>query len=172
MTHPGALRLILACVLTSTACGTVVFDHTVEVRVSDPAGRLGSTAVEVSVFDNQMGQSSDWARRTMGTAGPEAPHVGHVSSTAARMIFDDSLPDRLTVSLAVPAYEPDGYFVLQLAPPPVEPQPMAAPFVPYGASFAEGGSARMPLPLRVQSERADRGWKVRITIDVPAPSTE
>ncbi|MCC7044937.1 MAG: hypothetical protein IT183_13820 [Acidobacteria bacterium] len=173
MTHPGLLRLLLlACLVTSTACGTVVFVHTIEVRVSDPSGRLGSAPVEVSVFDNQMGQSAEWARRTMGTAGPDTPHVGQVSSTTARMIFDNSLPERVTISLAVPAYEPGGYFVLQLAPPVSEERVVAAPFVPYGASFAEGGSGVMPLPLRVLSEKDETGWRVRVTIEVPASSSE
>jgi hypothetical protein len=173
MTLAVRLRLLLlTCLLTSAACGTVVFVHTIEVRVSDPSGRLGSAPVEVSVFDNQMGQSAEWAQRTMGTTRPDAPYVGRVSSTTAKMIFDHSLPERITISLAVPVYEPDGYFVLELAPPTSEERVVAAPFVPYGASFAEGGSGVMPLRLRVRSEKDEAGWSVRVTIEVPASSGE
>jgi hypothetical protein len=165
----GLFPLLPACLfVVSSACGTAVFDHVIEVQVSDPSGRLGSARVEVSVFDNQMGQSAEWARRTMGTATPGGPYIGQVSSTAAKMIFDDSLPERLTVALAVPAYEPNGYFLLQLAPPSAEETTVAAPFVPYGAYFSEGGTTTAPLPMRVRGETEAKGWKVRVTIDVPA----
>jgi hypothetical protein len=152
------------------ACGTAVFDHVVEVQVSDPSGRLGAGPIEVSVFDKQMGQSAEWARRTMGVARPGAPYVGRVSSTAAKMIYDHSPPAQLEVGLALPAYESRGYFLLSLPPSTDQEHKASAPFIPYGAYFADPGSPAPPLPLRVRTTAARKGWRLHVTVDVPAVS--
>ena len=159
--------LCLLALLLASACGTAVFEHQIDVTVSDPSGRLGAGRAEVSVFDKQMGQSSEWARRTMGTARAGAPYAGRVSSTGAKMIFDSSLPERLEAGLALPSYESRGYFVLSFAPQPGTEQQVSAPFVPWGAYFAEG-SAVAPLPLKARCEKGEKGWKIALTVEVPA----
>ena len=161
---------VLFSLCNSASCGTAVFDHVVEVRVADPTGRLGVPPIEVSIFDKQSGQSEEWAHRTIGKAGPNSPYVGKVWSTATKTIFDSSLPKRVEMGLAVPAYESRGYFVLALEPAAGEEQRVTAAFAPYGAYFADANSEIVPLPLRVRSEKGKKGWLIHVTIDVPPRS--
>jgi hypothetical protein len=163
------LLFVLSAVCLVSACGTATFDHVVKVSVVDPSRRLGNPRIEVSIFDKTSGQSEEWARRTMGVAGPATPYTGTVWATDTKTIFDSSLPKRVEMGLAVPAYESTGYFIVSLQPVPGEDQRVTASFAPYGAYFAQDGSNVVPLPLRVRSEKGEKGWHIDMTIDVPPP---
>ena len=84
------------------ACGNAVFNHTVDVVVSDPTHKLGSEPLEVSVFDSRMGSTSDWARKFMGLTSDSAPYRTPYTSMKVVTIFDPPRPDELELALALP----------------------------------------------------------------------
>ena len=168
-TRLTALLLVLSSVSLVSACGTATFDHTVKVSIVDPSRRLGNPPIEVGILDKTSGQSEEWARRTMGVAGPATPYTGTVWATDTKTLFDSSLPEHVEMGLAVPAYESAGYFIVSLRPVPGEDQRVTASFAPYGDYFAQAGSKVVPLPLRVRSEKGKQGWQIDMTIEVPLP---
>lgn len=157
--------LTLAAML-STACGTAVYHHQFEVTINDPAGRLGSDPIDVSVFDKVSGYSEEWARRTMGVASALTPYVATVFATAAKMAWDSSLPPRVVAGLTVPAIEKNGYFVIDVNVVRGTAEAAALPFAPWGAYFPEGNQVAS-LPVRYQGEPGDKGWRIKLTVDVP-----
>ena len=164
------LLFVLSSVSLSSACGTATFDHVVKVSIVDPSRRLGNPPIEVGIFDKSTGQSEEWARRTMGVASPATPYTGTVCATDTKTFFDSSLPERVEMGLAVPAYESTGYFIVSLQPVPGEDQRVTASFARYGSYFARADSKVVPLPLRVRSGKGKEGWQIDMTIEVPPPS--
>ena len=161
-------RLLTAAALSLAlaGCGTAVYTHKIEVTINDPSNRLGlgpAPAVEVSVFDHTMGYSEEWARKTIGRAAPGAPYAGEVSDTATKTAFDSSLPADMSAGLFLPALTKDGAFILEIRP--VE-GPEQTATLPYRSFF--GGKAEvLPLPARFTSKGADKGWTIKLTVDVP-----
>lgn len=163
------LLFVLSSVSLLSACGTATFDHIVKVSVVDPSRRLGNPPIEVGIFNKTSGQSEEWARRTMGVASPATPYTGTVWATDTKMLFDSSLPERVEMGLAVPAYESTGYFIVSLQPVPGEDQRVTTSFAPYGDYYSQAGSKVVPLPLRVRSDKGKQGWHIDMTIEVPPP---
>jgi hypothetical protein len=164
-----SLLFVVSSLGLVSACGTATFDHIVKVSIVDPSRRLGSPPIEVGIFNKTSGQSEEWARRTMGVAGPAKPYTGTVWATDTKTLFDSSLPEHVEMGLSLPAYEGTGYFIVSLQPVPGVDQRATASFAPYGDYFAQVGSKVMPLPLRVRSEKGEQGWNIDMTIEVPPP---
>lgn len=161
------LPLIAAALSIALAgCGTAVYTHKIEITINDPSNRLGAAPVEVSVFDHTMGYSEEWARKTMGKAAPGAPYAGEVSDTATKTAFDTSLPADMSAGLFLPALTKDGAFILEIRP--VE-GPEQAATLPYRSFFGEKADV-LPLSARFTSQGADKGWTIKLTIDVPPAS--
>jgi hypothetical protein len=165
------MRTLLAADLTvaallSIGCGTAVYDHQFEVVINDPTGRLGSGPVDISIFDKVMGYSEEWARRTMGVATATKPYVGTVGDTATKWAWDSSLPPSVVAGLAVPAVEKNGYFVVDISPVRGTAKTAALAFAPYGSYFPEGNTVA-PLAVRYEGEPAGKGWRIRLTVDIP-----
>jgi hypothetical protein len=158
------ILLVLASVLLAS-CGTGVFVHRFEIAVSDPSGRLGPPPYEMSLFDFRMGQSEEWARKTMGVSAPGAPFVGEYKSVETKMIFDSSPAKQVSVALWFPAYEKAGYFGFVLEPVDGAEQQTTLTFVPWNAPYPEGAKV-VPIPARVRSEARDGAWVLRIVLEV------
>lgn len=161
--------VLLAATLTLTACGTVVYDHQIEIAIQDPSGRLGPPPIAVSVFDKQMGSSEEWAGRWMGSTGPGQLYVGKVAATGTKMFYDSTPPARVETGIALPSYAKEGFFVLDVNPVEGSDQTTVLPFVAYG-SPSPSGAATVPLPARFRSEFSGKGWLIHLTVDVP-PAT-
>lgn len=164
----SSLVIATLTALLTAACGTAVFEHRFEVTVSDPTGRLGAGPVEVSVFDKIMGYSEGWARQTMGVATASRPYSGTVGAQGAGFIWGTPLPANVVAGLAIPAVETSGYFVLDIKPVRGAAQAASLPFARYDAFFPEEGSRVPPLAVRYEAEPADKGWRIRLTVEVPA----
>jgi hypothetical protein len=164
--HARLLSVILGHLLVS-GCGTGVFVHRFEIAVSDPAGRLGSPPFEVGIFDHTMGRSEEWARKTAGTAGPDAPYRGELRAVETKMVLDSSPAPRVAVGLWLPAYEKAGFFQLILEPKADTEETVTLPFVPW-ADFYPEGSRVVPLSATVRSEAGDGAWTFHVTLQVLA----
>jgi hypothetical protein len=151
--------------LSVPGCGTVVYQHTVEVLVSDPSRRLGPPPIDVSVFDRQMGSTGDWAKKWMGPTSDQAPYETQHTSTKTVTIFDPPRPPDLEVSVAVPAYESRGYFWLLLKPGSSPSGEQRAGFVPYGDSFPADQVPTMTVQYTATPE--PKGWHLVLRLQVP-----
>jgi hypothetical protein len=120
----------------------------------------------VSIFDKVMGYSEEWARRTMGVATAAAPYSGEVTTMPTKWIWDSTLPPRVVAGLAVPGIERNGYFVMDIEAARGPARKATLPFAPYGEYFPEGNQVT-PLPVRIESEPAGKGWRIRLTVEVP-----
>ncbi len=153
--------------LALTGCGTDVSDTQFTVTVADAAP---SSSVPVAVFDNRMGDTTDWARQHMGTTGPGKPYVTTVPTTMTRMIGDNSPPQTVIAGLYLPDHEKSGYYALDLTPVDGTTAEVNAPFVTYDFSWETKGTPRPtgpPLPIIVTYSEGDSGWL--IDIQVPQP---
>ncbi len=90
--RPPILLLIITATIAHVACGTVVYDHRIDVAIQDPSGRLGPSPIPVSVFDRTMGSSEEWAQRWIGSTAPGAVYAGKVSATATKMFVPYGVP--------------------------------------------------------------------------------
>ena len=155
-----------ALALSVLGCGRAVYRHTVEVLVNDPARRLGPPPVDVSVFDKQMGYSSDWARKFMGPTSDDAPYKTPYTSTKTVTIFDPPRPSELGVSVALPSYESRGYFWLLMNPGSSRSGEQRAAFVPYGDYFPAEQAPTLTVQYTATPE--SKGWHVVLRLMVPS----
>ncbi len=165
----GALGA-LAAVLTLAGCGTATFDNEFAVTVADPSGRLGTDQVQVSVFDNTMGDTQDWAEKDLGIAAPGAPYRASVFATATKMIGDSSPPTDVRAGLYLPQFDDTGYYAIQLQPVAGETVTVAAPYVTYDYSWETSGKKRPtkdPLPLTITAGQGDKGWQLAVEVQIP-----
>jgi hypothetical protein len=162
------MRQLLPVLLFSitAGCGTGVYNHQIEVSLNDPTKRLGDGPVEVSIFDNVMGYSDEWARRTMGTASAGSPYSGTWSDTATKMVYDRTPPEMIQAGLAVPALQKDGFFVLQMKPVAGSEQTTSLPYKSYRVATAEEDKIQ-PLVARLTGTPSSKGWTLRLVVDVP-----
>lgn len=163
--HSRLLLVILTHLLLS-GCGTGVFVHQFEIAVSDPSGRLGPPPIEVGIFDHTMGRSEEWARKTAGTAAPDAPYRGEHRSVESKLVLDSSPAPRVAVGVWLPAYERAGFFQLILEPKADREEILTLPFVPWADSYPEGSQVR-PLSATVRSEAGAGAWIFQIALEVP-----
>ena len=162
-----AMRPLLAVLsLAFLGCGTVVYRHTVEVVISDPSHRLGQSPVDVSVFDQRMGSTADWARRWMGPTSDAAPYRVPFRTTSAATIFDPPRPDKVELALAVPRLEERGFFTLIVSPRPHASGQVKAAFVPYGDYFPAENA--LTLPVQYTATPEPKGWHLVIRLLVPS----
>lgn len=141
-----------------SGCGTKSFSDAFAVAVDSPQ--------RVSIFDSQMGQSAEWAGKTMGPAAPGRPYTTEVSNLATKMIFDDSPPPSIQVGLYLPDRTDTGYYAISL------PQ-VAAGSITYDAPFVAWYSETPveqlpPLPLQLDITAGPNGWIVNVTTSAGA----
>jgi hypothetical protein len=167
-----ALGIILlgALVVLLLGCGTAVYKHTIEVVVNDPTRRLGPPPIDVSVFDKQMGYSSDWARKFMGPTSDDAPYTVPFSSQKTVTILDPPRPNELSLGFALPAYESRGYFWLLMNPGSKASGELRAAFIPYGEYFPPQQTTTMTVQYTAKPE--PKGWHVMLRLLVPPGERE
>lgn len=151
------LFAVLAAAVALAGCGTVVFTNSFSVSVTSAAG----TEVEVSVFDPYVGDTRDWAERSLGTATEGQPYTQDLNTTGTKVIGDNSPPTRVTAGLYLPQINDSGYFAIAFDPVPGESVDYAAGFVPFSEGQAD------PLPLILTAVTTDNGWDVDIEVLVP-----
>ena len=146
--------MLLGAALLS-GCGTATFTNSFAVAVE--------SRQQVSVFDNSMGDSAEWAGRSMGVAAPGAPYTTQIFATATKLILDSSPPEAVRVGLFLPQITQTGYFAIDVPSVTEGGVDIDAPFVAwYSADPVE----QLPSqPLRLEIAAGPDGWI--ITVDVP-----
>ena len=147
------------------ACGNAVFNHTVDVVVSDPTHKLGSEPLEVSVFDSRMGSTSDWARKFMGLTSDSAPYRTPYTSMKVVTIFDPPRPDELELALALPKLESRGFFWVKLRPGAARAGTERAGFAPYHEFDRIDPVPRLDVQYTATPE--PKGWHLVLRLLVP-----
>ncbi len=149
-----------------TSCGTALITNQFIVSVDDPSGRLPST-VKVSVFDSAMGASAEWASKTMGTATATQPYTTSFKSTTTKFIGDNGPSEQVSAGLAIPQYQPKGYFGIQLKPIDGQTVTVSAPFVGYYDYNATTDGKVPSMTLKITSTAGDLKWELKITASIP-----
>jgi hypothetical protein len=148
------IGVVLGAVLLS-GCGTATFSNSFAVAVE--------SRQQVSVFDTSMGDSAQWAGRTMGVAAPGAPYTTQIVATDTKLVLDGSLPESVRVGLFLPQVTQTGYFAIDLPSVTEGGTDIDAPFVAwYSEDPVEPLSAQ---PLRLEVAAGPEGWVM--TVDVP-----
>ncbi len=154
----GLVRWIIAIVLglgLFAGCGTGSFSNAVSVAVTTPQ--------QVSVFDPQVGDSAEWAEKTMGQAAPGAPYTTEVPALATKFFFDSSPPPSLNLGVYLPSVTEDGWFAINL--PAVVPgtRQLDAPFVKwYSATPTSQTPSSQPMEMEITA--GPNGWVVNIQL--------
>jgi len=150
------VRLVIAVVLglgLLSGCGTKSFSDSYAVAVDSPQ--------RVSIFDSMMGESAEWAEKTMGPAAPGAPYTTQVSNLTTKMIFDNSLAPSIRVGLYLPAVTQEGYYAIGMNSVVAGSQTYEAPFIPW---FSETPvDPRPPLPIAMEISEGPNGWVINMT---------
>ncbi len=160
------LVLLLASLLGAAGCSAETYAHQMSVAVIDPGGRLGPGPAAVGLFRPAAGTRAEGPPDAMGTATAEAPYRLTLRVPATRVLFDPDLPGQIVVALAIPAYEPGGYFVISIAPDPLAEKSVVAPLTWY-SGHAPAPSPVPPLPVSYTSTAGDDGWTIAMTVEIP-----
>ena len=155
------LLAVLAAVVLSS-CGTGTFDAHYRVGVAD-----GVTGVPVSMFDSTMGDTQDWAERTLGIASPAQPYEATITAVETRMVTDSGPSPTLSAGLYLPTLHTEGWYVVAFTPQDGVEQDVSATFVPWDPP----GTPQPPLPLRVRATAEDSAWTVEISLPASVPAT-
>ena len=160
-----AKRFSLAVVLIGAlGCGTAVYEHHIQVAVDDPAKKLGAAAVEVSVFDHQMGYSQDWAKKALRPTSTSAPYVEPLTTTGTATIGSSPRPKEVTIAVALPSLSAEGYYLFTAELPAEKDREAKASFVRYGEYFPDPGGPT--IVVRYRSEPDKKGWRIFVVIAV------
>jgi hypothetical protein len=148
------IGVLLGAALLS-GCGTATFTNSFAVAVE--------SRQQVSVFDSSMGDSAEWAGRTMGVAAPGSPYTTQVFATDTKLILDNSPPGSVRVGLFLPQVTQTGYFAIDLPSVSEGAVELDAPFVAW---YSEDPVEQLPAqPLGLEIVDGPDGWV--ITVDVP-----
>ncbi len=144
---------LVAAVLLA-GCGTATFSNAVAVLVPQDQ--------QVSVFDPVMGNSAEWAQKTMGQAAPGSPYTTNVPATDTKFIGDDSPPSSLSLGIYLPDRTDAGYYALSM---PTATQGTSQMSLPFVAWYSEQPVDPQPaLPATVEMKPGPNGWLVNITV--------
>lgn len=153
-----------------TGCGTSLITNNFSLSVVEPSGRAPES-VQVSIFDSAMGQSAEWAAKSIGTATPNSPYTTSFTSTATKFAGDNSPSKRIVAGIALPQIVPQGYFALTITPVDGATTTINAPFIGYYDNNATKDGTPEPLPLEVTSNASDQTWTLTIKATVPGTSS-
>lgn len=118
-----------------------------------------------------MGTSAEWAEKSMGTSAPGQPYVNTVSTTATKMIGDNSPAPTVRAGLAVPAVTDKGYFALNLMPVNGQSATVTAPFVGYYAYSPQKDGPIDPLVVSIRSTVNGANWMIELSVMLPTNAT-
>lgn len=150
--------------LVAAGCGTAVYEHRIQVAVEDPAGKLGPTPVQVSVFDHQMGYSEDWAKKSLRPTSASAPYVQSLTTTGTVAVGSSALPKEVTIAVSLPSLSAEGYYLFTAELPAEQDRGAKASFVRYGSYFPDAGAPA--IAVRYHSEPDKKGWRVFVVVAI------
>lgn len=150
--------LVMAVVLALAGCGTGTFDSTYRVSVEDPAGAQG--AVAVSMFDPSMGDTQEWAEKSLGTASPGRPYEATITAVESRLLLDGGPSQAVEAGLYLPELNPNGWYRVAFEPVDGAHQQVQAMFVPWEVP----GTPAPAIDLRILPESDDSAWIVDLTV--------
>lgn len=165
----GVVALLSALALGG--CGTAALSSSIQVTVDDPAGALPPGPVRVAVFDPALGDTRDWATRSLGTASAESPYTGTVTSTETRVALDRGPAKRVRAGLFLPDYRGLGWYALELEPRDGVEQEVSAPLVAWDGYGPQTRGAP-PLTVRVRSRADGDTWRLDVTPVLTAPKPD
>jgi hypothetical protein len=151
------LRRLLALVAVLGllgGCGTASFSNAFAVLVP--------STQDVSVFDSQMGESAEWAEKTMAEAAPGSPYTTQVPALDTKFVGDDSPPTSLRVGVYLPDRTPTGYYSLILNDVVAGSVEAELPFVAWYSP--DPVPPQPPLPVTLDIAPGPNGWLVNITV--------
>lgn len=151
-----SVRWVIAVVLglgLLSGCGTKSFSDSYSVAVDSPQ--------QVSIFDSMMGESAEWAEKTMGPASPGQPYTTQVSNLSTKMFYDSSPPVSIRVGLYLPDVTDTGYYAIGI-------EPVVAGTLTYDATFVPWYSEtpvepQPPLPIAMEIAEGPNGWVINMT---------
>jgi hypothetical protein len=159
-------RRLLAVLVLCQGCGTAVYTHKIDITVTRDGAPVEN---RVAIFDHSMGYSREWAERSLGVSRPAQPYAGSFSSTATVTLVDRKLPSTLDIAFALPEVSPDGYYLLIMQLPAEGGREGQARFVRFDEYFPAATAAS--LPVKYVSMPEDKGWRVRLDIQIGAGRT-
>lgn len=145
---------MIVVLLGLTACGTKSFSNAVAVITPVPA--------QVSVFDQQMGESAEWAGQWLGPSAPGQPYTREIPVTDTKLIGDGSPPASLRAGIYLPDRTDTGYYSLIVNDAVAGVSDVEVPFVAW---FSQAPVPAQPaLPVRLELAPGPNGWLVNITV--------
>ena len=162
-----AAAIITGVTLTTTSCGTALATNAFSVTINDPGDRLGSGAIQVSVFDSQMGQSAEWAAKSMGTTSAGRPYTTSFKTATTKTVGDSSPAQQVDAGLAIPQYQPKGFFNIHVTPVDGKTLEVDAPFVGYYNYDPVKDGRVQTMRLKITCEAAELTWSLTIVALVP-----
>lgn len=147
-----------ATIWATTGCGTVVQAENYSATIA------GATQPQqISIFDSSMGQSAEWAAKTLGTATSTAAYTATIHSTATKIVGDNSPPDQVEAGIALPQRTHNGYYALSVSPHDGQTTIVTAPFVAYYLQ-PDHSTPAGPLSVRVIAHQNGPNWKLDLEV--------
>jgi hypothetical protein len=150
----GALGLV--------GCGTAAYSTTLSVTVADPAGILGGGPIRISIFDPRLGDTRDWADRTLTEIAAGEAASGSVSSVETRLGGGGNPAKEVRAGIYLPGYREFGWYELSLSPKAGE-QQIQARFIAWDG-YAPQAIGVEPLAALVTARADGKSWRLAVTI--------
>lgn len=150
----GVVIAVLLGLVGLVGCGTKSFSNAVAV--------ITPTRQQVSVFDQQMGESAEWAGQWLGEAAPGSPYTREVPTTDTKLIGDSSPPASVRAGIYLPDRTDTGYYSLIVNDAVAGSREVEVPFVAW---YSETPVPAQPaLPVTLELAPGPNGWLVNITV--------
>jgi hypothetical protein len=107
-----------------------------------------------------MGDTQDWAEKSLGIASPARPYEATITAVETRMALDSGPSQEVEAGLYLPDVNPDGWYRVAFQPVDGAQQQIQALFVPWEAP----GTPAPPIDLKIQPVAADSAWLVELTV--------
>lgn len=121
-----------------------------------------SSPTEVSVFDQQMGESAEWASQWLGEASPGTPYTREVPALDTKLIGDSSAPSSVRFGIYLPQRTPSGYYSFVDNAAVSGTREAELPFVAWYSPTPV--PAQEPLAVRLDLREGPNGWIANVTL--------
>jgi len=172
----SAAGCLVASLVVLGGCKSISYEHTIEISVLDPGGRLGPTPWKAHVFTEHPpdGARADWILAHSRTLSPTEPQVVGSRVGGQRWVWDFSVPTYGGFYLFFPSLWPDGWWAADLSRREDGRWEGLARFVGFGESLIAGSRGSPALALsasaagraEARSPDARRGWNLKVTVEI------